>query len=66
MRTDIQLGMTKLIIVFRNFLNAPKKYDLIFSECVFLEWSNNHQYQWINGLISGGKKHVFQENWSFY
>jgi len=28
MRTDGQTDMTKIILAFRNFANAPKKYEI--------------------------------------
>jgi len=50
--TDRQTGMTKLIIAFRNFANAPKKYTSIFREYVCLDWINYQQCViWISGVI---------------
>ena len=30
-RTDRQTGITKTIVAFRNFANAPKKYSFLFT-----------------------------------
>jgi hypothetical protein len=51
-RTDKLEVMTKPIVAFRNFANAPKKHTTTFREYGYLNWINYHQCAiWISGVI---------------
>jgi len=42
-RTDGQTDMTKLIVAFRNFANAPKNYDEYDKATNFLQQHRSHE-----------------------
>jgi hypothetical protein len=35
-QTDRQTDITRTIVPFRNFANAPKKIDILFKECIYV------------------------------
>jgi hypothetical protein len=61
-RTDGWTDMTKLIVAFRNFVNAPKKSILIHhrKEPKYEISNANDQLPYLHGLLSGYPVHKQQ------
>ena len=53
-RTDRQTGMTKLMVAFRNFSNAPKKTNHLMQDLRFSRWCCwDASVLWCDGVLLG-------------
>jgi hypothetical protein len=46
LNADGQTDMTKLIVAFRNFVNAPKDEEIRVISCLFMFYLRNHLLQY--------------------